>query len=418
MNATHMLTLLATAAFLMAAPACSRVAPAAEGEFAGYPPGAMPADAGAMAGDMSAQPMFDGPPATMPSPGVANANDARPPMPPPLDTGRMQPAEIRDSNGMVASRVQIPAGWQTAGGVTLVETSCASNMVKLGWSAIGPDSLTVVELMPGFNWQVQGTQNPMSPCPVAPFRSVREFIAATVQETRPGARILDFQKQPQLEQQAAQAANGQGGGQVQYDGGRMLIAYDKDGVEMREVLIAVLALTDAGGSTMGSVGSMYSIRAPEGRLDMELPMRIAQSMQPNPEWMRMLQQRMMAAMRGYHDDQSRRISDWHSRKMAMINAKGMADRQAIRMRANQDVANTYSAIAANTSATNDRMHATSMGGVREVDNYRGVDGGVVENSIHGGARVFQNTGTPGNAVSTDDPYAQPASGYAELERIP
>jgi len=418
MNPTYTLKLLSLTAVLAALSACSHPTSTDDTGLAGYAPTAMEA-------------AFTGPGATTTAPIAAPRSEgdrqapARtpvatlPPMPPTLDTRHMRTVEIRDTNGMVASQVRIPADWQTAGGVTLdTSTPCASNMVKTSWATIGPDSLTVVELMPGFNWQVQGTQNPMSPCPVAPFRSVREFITATVQETRPGARILDFQKQPQLEQQAAQAANGQGAGQVQYDGGRMLIGYAKDGVEMREVLIAVLSLTNAGGSTMGSVGSMYSIRAPEGRLDMELPMRIAQSMQPNPEWMRMLQQRMMEAMRGYHDDQSRQISDWHNRRMAMINAKGMADRQAIRMRANQDVANTYNAIAANTSATNDRMHATSMSGVREVDNYRGVDGGVVENSIHGGARVFQNTGTPGNAVSTDDPYAQPASGYAELERIP
>jgi len=418
MNPTCLLKRLTLTAGLAALSACSHPGATDDTAPAGFAPtateatftgrdGATTAPVAAQAGDGDRQAPALTPVTTLP------------PMPPALDTRHMRTAEIRDTNGMVAAQVRIPADWQTAGGVTLdTSTPCASNMVKTSWATIGPDSLTVVELMPGFNWQVQGTQNPMSPCPVAPFRSVREFITATVRETRPGARILDFQKQPQLEQQAAQAANGRGAGQAQYDGGRMLIGYAKDGVEMREVLIAVLSLTNAGGSTMGSVGSMYSIRAPEGRLDMELPMRIAQSMQPNPAWMQMLQQQMATAVRSYHDDQSRRISDWHNRRMAMINAKGMADRQAIRMRANQDVANTYSAIAANTSATNDRMHATTMSGVRQVNNYAGVNGGVVENSIHNGSRVFQSTSNPDDAFSTDQPYAQPVGDYTELEQIP
>ena len=46
----------------------------------------------------------------------------------------------------------------------------------------------------------------------------------------------------------------------------------------------------------------------------------------------------------------------------------------------------------------------------------GVGGTAVQSSIHGGARVFQDTNNPNNAYSTDQPYAQPPGGYVELER--
>lgn len=414
MNASLTLRLLAAVTAVLAMSACNRAAPAApDAPYGGYAPAGDAGMNGYEAG--AANPMYVG--AADAKPAVAQGAAA--PLPP-LDTSRMQPVEIRDSKGGVAATAQIPVGWQATGGVTVdPSTPCASNMVKVAWSAIGPDSLTTVELMPGFNWQVQGSQSPMNPCPVAPFRAVRDFMMATVQETRPGARVLDFEKQPQMEQQAAEAARGQGGqGAMQYDAGRMLIGYQKDGVEMREVLVAVLGLSNAGGSVMGNVGIMSSVRAPDGRLDMDLSSRIQQSLQPNPQWMQMLKQQMLATVQNHHARQAQQISDWHNRKMAMINAKGAADRHAVRMRANQDVANTYNAIAGNTGATSDGMHATTMSGVREVNNYTGVDGTTVENSIHNGPRVFQDTNDPNNAYSSDQPYAQPANGYVELEPTP
>ena len=103
--------------------------------------------------------------------------------------------------------------------------------------------------------------------------------------------------------------------------------------------------------------------------------------------------------------------------MAIINARGAADRAAIRMRSNQEVAGIYGAIAANTSATNDAIHRRTLEGVGEYNSYAGTDGSTVQSSIHGGARVFQDNANPNAAYSTNDPYHDPA-GATELERIP
>lgn len=354
----------------------------------------------------------------------AQAQDggAMAPPPPPLDTSRLQPAQIIDRNGfsqlMVASDVQIPVGWQTVGGVSWNDsTHCIANQLQVGWSAIAPDSLTAIEILPGFNWQVAGTEIQMNPCPAAPFRSTREFLEATVQRTRPGARVLDYQQLPEVERQMAQAGQANPQAQVRHDAGRMLIGYEKDGVDMREMLSAAVTFSQMQGNVVAGTATIHSLRAPNGRLDMELSGRVAQSMRPNPQWMEAMKQRGMANMQRFHDGQRRSIDDWHNRQMAIINARGAADRHAIRMRTNQEVAGIYSSIAANTSATNDNIHRRTLEGIGEYNSYAGTDGSTVQSSIHGGSRVFQDNTYPDRAYSTSDPYHDPGNA-TELERIP
>ena len=349
--------------------------------------------------------------------------EQQPAMPPALDTQQLQPAQIIDSNGfsqpMVATELQIPAGWQTVGGIHWNDaTNCIANQLQMGWSAIAPDSLTAIELLPGFNWQVAGTQIAMNPCPVAPYRSTREFLEATVQKTRPGARVLEYQPLPEVMQQMAQMGQANPQAQVNYDAGRLLIGYAKDGVDMREMLSAAVTFSMVQGNVVAGTGSIHSLRAPNGRMDMALSQRVAATMRPTAQWMQAMRERSMASLQRHSSMQRNSINDWHNRQMAIINARGAADRAAIRMRGNQEVAGIYNAIAANSSASSDRMHAQTLSGINEVNNYAGVDGSTVQSSIHGGSRVFQDTANPNNAYSTDAPYAQPPSGYQELERQP
>ncbi|WP_027071265.1 hypothetical protein [Luteimonas sp. J29] len=344
---------------------------------------------------------------------------------PALRTDQLQQVRIMDSAGfgqpMVAATVEIPAGWQTVGGVGWNDSSsCVANQLQITWSAIAPDSLTALEIMPGFNWQVAGTEVQFNPCPSAPYRSTRELLEATVQRARPGARVLDYQRMPEVEQKMAQMAQGQGGAQAQVrpDAGRLLVAYEKDGVDMREMFTAAVTFSQAQGNLVGGTGLIHAARAPNGRLDFSLTERIANSMQPDPRWMEAMKQRSMANIQRIGSAQSAAINDWHNRQMAIINAKGAADRHAERMRGNQQVADIYSGIARNTSDTSDRMQQRAVAAINEVNNYTGVDGGRVSSSIHGGNQVFQDTSNPNNAYSTSAPYPNPPSGYVELQREP
>lgn len=350
-------------------------------------------------------------------------------MPPQLDTSTMQSVQIIDSNGfaqpMVAANLQIPAGWQPVGGITWNDaTTCIGNQLQVSWSAIAPDSLTAVEILPGFNWQVAGTEMQMNPCPAAPYRSTREFLEATVQRTRPGARVLDYQEQPEVAEKVAQLAraaqaNGQPAmqGQARTDAGRLLIAYTKDGVEMREVLSAVVSFTELQGNVVGGTATISSIRAPNNRLDMELGKRIGDSMRSNPQWIEAMKQRSMASLQRSSSAQSNSINDWHNRQMSIINARGAADRAAIRMRTNKEVSGIYSAIAAGNSASSDVIQRQTVDGINERNSYAGTDGSVVQSSIHGGDRVFQDNANPANTYSANDPYHDPANA-TELEQLP
>lgn len=341
-----------------------------------------------------------------------------PPMPPPLDTQRLQAAQIIDQNGfkqpMVAVDLQIPAGWSTVGGITWNDgTPCVSNQLQVNWTAFGPDSLTAVGKLPGFGWQVAGTAQQFNPCPSAPMRSAREFLEATAMKLRPGAQVKNYQD---VTAEALRSLPKPPGPQVRWDAGRLLIAYADNGIAMEEVLTAAVSFTNTQGSIMGGTGVIDTHRAPAGRLDPALVQRIGATVRTNPQWQKAMAARMQASVSRYHAGVNASINDWHNREMAMINARGAADRHAIRMRTNQEVAGIYGAIAANTSATNDRMHQRTLEGIGEYNRYKGVDGTTVRNSIHNGPRVFQDTSNPNNAYSTDQPYATPPSGHVELER--
>lgn len=343
-------------------------------------------------------------------------------MPPPLDTSRMQSAQIVDGNGfgqpMVAADVQIPAGWQTVGGVTWNDaTNCVANQLQLGWTAMAPDSLTAVEILPGFHWQVAGTEIQMNPCPSAPWRSNREFLEATVQRTRAGARVLQYQDLPEVAQQMAQGQQANPQAQVRHDAGRLLIGYGKDGVDMREWLSAAVTFSSVQGNVVAGTATISSSRAPNGRLDPELGKRIGASMRPNPQWMEAMRQRSMASLQRYDNAQRSSINDWHNRQMAIINARGAADRAAIRMRGNQETAGIYNAIAASNSRSSDTLQRQRIDGIYERNSYAGTDGSVVQSSIHGGDRVFQDNNDPNVAYSTNDPYAAPANA-TELQQMP
>jgi len=333
-----------------------------------------------------------------------------------LDTRTLEPAQIIDRAGfkqpMVVADVQIPQGWRSMGGLSWNDsTNCAANQMQWNWSALAPDSLTAIEKLSGFAWQVQGTENQFNPCPSAPFRTARAFLEALAQQLRPGSQVPRYEALPEAVRQMQQNAQGN----VRWEAGQLLIAYQQDGIPMHELLKAAASFTSNQGSVVGGVGIVDAQRAPAGRLDLALNKRVGDTIRLNPQWTQAAQQRQQAVISSFHTRQANSINDWHNRQMAAINARGEADRAAIRMRTNREVAGIYNAIAANTSATNDRMQDRSLQATREVNVYRGVDGGRVESSIHGGSRVFQNPNQPQQTYSTNDPYHNPGNAI-ELQR--
>ena len=325
----------------------------------------------------------------------------------------MRAVDITDAAGfaqpLAAAIVQIPAQWQSRGGVQWNRrTNCISNQLRFEWAAASPDGQQVFELMPGYNWQVQGTQIAMNPCPVQALDSARAFLKLVVQQRRPGARVLDYRTLPTgAGQTTAQ-------GRTWQDAGEMLVAYQANGVEFRESFKTQLNFTEVQGNVMAGTSMVFAQRAPNGQLDFGLGRRISASMRVNPHWQALMRDSTMAAERRFSQGQSQAISNWHAGEMARINAQGAADRAAIRARTSQEVGQIYSDTNRNTQNTNDNIHRRNLEATGEYNTYAGQNGGPVRSSIHGGDRVLQNPN--GSAFSTSDPYLNPP-GAQELQRV-
>ncbi len=352
---------------------------------------------------------FDGQPASV---------QAASSMAPAGDAGRMQRVEIVDSAGfgqpVVAAAVELPAGWRTQGGVGWNRaTNCVTNQLQIAWGASSPDGAQAVEVLPGFNWQVQGTQIDMNPCPAMPFASTRDFLQAVVQQNRPGARVLQYRDRSDLVQQAP--ATSGSGAQVRQEAGQLLIAYTRDGRDVRETLGTTVAFSNAGGNVVAGTAMVFAQRAPAGTLDFALGERIARSIRPNPQWLQLMSEAGSRFVAQYSGRQRAAIDDWHNRQMALISARGAAERATISANTQREIAAINAQTYSNTAASNDRMQAQNLEAIGEYDRYRGNDGSEVRSSIHGGDRVLQMQ--DGNAFSTSDPYFNP-SGSVELERVP
>jgi hypothetical protein len=317
--------------------------------------------------------------AAQPSQGTVEAQAAtRGPAP-------VQTIEIMDPAGfgqpMIAATVDIPGGWRAEGGAGWNRTTnCVTNQLQLAWRAMSRDGDEAVEILPGFNWQVQGTEVGMNPCPAAPFASTRDFLQAVVQQKRPGARVLQYRDRPDLASATTSAAGS--AAQVRQEAGQILIAYAHDGRDFRETLSTTVTFSNLGGNVVAGTGMVFAHRAPSGALDFALGERIAASMRPNRQWLDMMNRSGSGAIRQYSELQHSAIEDWNNREMARINARGAAERAAISANTLRDVAAINAETHADTVATNDHIEAQNLEAIGEYSRYRGTDGGEVRSSIH------------------------------------
>ncbi|MFZ2237550.1 MAG: hypothetical protein WBP11_03055 [Dokdonella sp.] len=331
----------------------------------------------------------------------------------PSTSGGMQTVMITDQNGagqpMQATSVTIPADWQAQGGISWNRSEpCTGNQMRFEWQASSPDGNEGYSVMPGLSWQVQGTQMAMNPCQAMPFRSAQDFLAAFVQQQRPGARILQYRAR------SPQPSNGGGQGNARVDSGQMLVAYQRNGQAMREVFSTSVMFTQSQGNVLAGAMSVSSLRAPDGRLDFSLAEAIGGSMKPDPQWQAETQRISMRSGDSFASRQSDQITQWHNGRMAAINARGAADRAAIRASTSRDIANIYSQINANTSATDDNIQRRTLEGIGSYNTYNDPSGGNTVQADIGYDRVIGNG--DGTYTGTNDPYYNPA-GSSELERV-
>ncbi|MBA4287188.1 MAG: hypothetical protein C0434_16855 [Xanthomonadaceae bacterium] len=320
-----------------------------------------------------------------------------------------------------AATVEIPAGWRAEGGIRWDRsTDCVANRMRFNWRASAPDGRTAYEIMPGLSWQVAGTENPFNPCPAVPLNSARSYLERVISQRHPGARVIQYRDRQDLSSQMARNAAPNPNGRSRFDAGQILIGYREGNVEMREVLTAMLSFSEAQGNVVGGVPTVSALRSPDGALDFALADRIGNSMKADRQWIPMMQQATQRAIQDISDRQAAGISARHNRRMAEINARGSADRAAIALESNREVAQIYSNVWNNGQDTDARIHARNKEAIGEYRRYGDpANDTTVHNSIHNGPRVFSHGSNAPTYTATDDPYAQPDPyNGTELERIP
>lgn len=377
---------------------------------AGYAAGSGYADSEPAGNDAAASmapadwPAASGPPSAVPVPD-------RPAMaPPPNLTGGPQRVPIMDANGfekaMPAQWVELPAGWQTQGGVLWDQNAPCGATPSLRWQARSPDGGHLMTIHPSeaWTWDNLGFPPSQGACPRQPITSARQYLEGWIQRNRPGARVLDYRDRPDYVRTPPPPA---GGGTTWHkEAGEFLIAHTGQGGEVRELVAVVVQFSQMSmpGVMPGEVRQFMSgmasgtttVQAPAGRLDLDLLGRIAASMQVDPQWQARMDRHNQAIARQGLEGQRQRgqIMADTQREIADINQRGWEER----------------------NAASDRMHARTIDGITETTRYQdpAAGGQVRLDGFSDNAWRTQD----GSYVQSDDPNFDPNRDLgADAERL-
>ena len=215
----------------------------------------------------------------------------------PNDVLRLRQVQIRDpgffGRDMVAMTLMVPVDWQDRGAVNWADTLCQLRMQQIQWEAFSADGRERMQILPAEGWIAnQSNMGDSRPdpngCPDWTFASLREYFQAWIDHHRPGARVLDFEVDPETSQALVAALPTMPGMDgMQYhnraEAGRLLLGYQENGVEFREVLTTGVIFMQfsmhmssygAGpgfqmASLTGATLPMFTARAPAGQLDFD-----------------------------------------------------------------------------------------------------------------------------------------------------
>ncbi len=234
----------------------------------------------------------------------------------PRNVLRFAPAAIIDSTGfeqpIAAATMLIPYGWKTEGGVYWAREFLCTNGYNFVWSATSPDGLTALGITPQTAWEYSsyGAQASRPGCQTMQMGSVRQYLEASVQQSMPGARVLEFHERPDLIEGAQSSRTPMPMGEIQIwsEAGEILFAFNKNGRDMRGSMAAVVqfqktvtdmtsmyqsdptiaAMPSAAQTRMEAVSAFaypgFASSAPEGQLNLALMEALRKTIAPNPTW--------------------------------------------------------------------------------------------------------------------------------------
>ncbi|WP_290591534.1 hypothetical protein [Arenimonas sp. SCN 70-307] len=321
-----------------------------------------------------------------------------------------QRVAIIDPNGfekpMPAQWVQLPAGWQTQGGVLWDQSAPCGATPSLRWQARSPDGSQLLTIHPSeaWTWDNLGFPPSQGNCPRQPITSARQYLETWIRRQRPGARVLDYRDRPDYVRSPPPPAAA--GTTWRKEAGEVLLAYAAQGTEVREVVAVVVLFSDMSmpGVMPGEVRRFMSgtasgtttLRAPAGRLEIELLGRIAGTMQVDPQW----QARM----------------DRHNRQVASDGLRGQVARGQIISETNREISDMNMRGWQDRNAANDRMHDRSIDAITGTTRYQDPAAG-------GAVRLdgFSDNAwraADGSYIQSDDPHFDPNRDLdTEAERL-
>ena len=318
---------------------------------------------------------------------------------------RFDRAVIVDASGfeqpLAASTLFIPHGWVTQGGVLWGTEYLCTNGYNIDWSATSPDGLTTISVLPQEKWETNNYgAGPSTPgCKSTPYTDTKAYLLSVVQRWRSGARILDYRRRSDFEQQLAKLNTSTpmplGESRTWVDAGEILFAYNDRGRDMRGLVAAAVVFssmqTNAGG--MGAMNVLtamafpaYGVTAPNGQLNLGFFEAIHRTIQPNPQWERRI---------SGHNTAIGRVTLEESRKRAAMIARSNEEISRIR----EEAWNSY-------QESSDRRVREFGELIRGVKTYkdRDVPGGTVELSHNSGNAWRLNDGS---YVLTNDSNFEP-----------
>ena len=325
----------------------------------------------------------------------------------------LQTVTLLDKNGferpIPALKVDVPQGWTVTGGIEWKQSTCTATANQSEWQASDPNSPKQFVFFPQETWSWSSLMDQMPQyagqgsggCPVARIFDAQTYMQQVIQARRPGVRILGMRPRPDAIQSLQQQYAGIGrqyGFEVGFEAVEALIAYQMNGVEMRESLMTIVqftktAMPDLNGGMSGyhltgqSLG-VLGLKAPDGQLDFALMEQVRRSLTLEPAY----KQRMAR----YHANLSR--------QRAAANRSSGKSAQA---KLNQ----TYSEIGdiihngyQDRTAIQDRMQSQTTDMILEQQAYIGTGGDTVylPNSYD---RAFEMNN--GEYVVTDDQFFEP-----------
>lgn len=308
---------------------------------------------------------------------------------------RVQNVEIVDQRGferpMLAATMMVPAGWTTRADVLWQSAVRCAKPFQKRLSAQAPDGSAGLELMPGEGWAASSLGPAGDQCPLGRHADAQAYLRDWVQRHRPGARWLDYRPRPERSRPGLQQSM-PGGGFVRsrVETGQALIAYRRDGRELRETLAVSIHFTQTHmpglpgmpplQSLFGEAQGVLAVRAPEGELDFRTFDALWQTLRDAPQWSARVNQGLNQMAQDNIATQ-RKIGEIQAETGRQTLAE-VARRGEMLTRNRAEIADIHAATQRDRDATGERMHTQTVRGIREVQPYSDPAGGVVELPSH------------------------------------